>query len=87
MCQSLPVASERRNTNQTTKMKSSIIREFQEMKINIGDSIKQSTRAAICRAVAGDTPAKVEKFYTAWYQVTNDGPGFGTHPNLPVRTK
>ena len=68
-------------------MKKSIIREFEEMGINIGDSISQSNRIAICRAVAGDSPDKIEKFYTAWYQVTNDGPGFGTHPNLPVRTK
>jgi hypothetical protein len=68
-------------------MKSSIIREFQEMGINIGDSIDHRTLVAIRRAVADDTPEQVEKFYAAWYKVTDDGPGFGAHPALPVRVK
>lgn len=68
-------------------MKSAIIREFEEMEIEVGDEIREQDRIRICAAVAGDTPEKVNRFYKAWYAVTNDGPGFGSYPKLPIRTK
>jgi hypothetical protein len=68
-------------------MKTQIIRLLNECSIRIGQPISESIQSSIRREVAGDTPGKIEKFYRAWYQVTNDGPGMGTYPNLPVRLK
>jgi hypothetical protein len=72
---------------ETTTMKTAIIRFFNEWNIKIGQPISNIALSAIRRELAGDSPAKWEKFYAAWYQVTDDGPGNGTYPNLPVRTK
>ncbi len=68
-------------------MKTKIIRALQESGIAIGDEIPAAMLVDIRRSLASDSPEGYEKFYAAWYAVTDDGPGFGTRPNLPRRIK
>ena len=67
-------------------MKTSIIRLLEDFQIKIGDPIAKATMTTIRRELCVDSPEKWEKFYTAWYQVTNDSPG-NDPSNLPIRTK
>lgn len=68
-------------------MKKAIIEELDARNIGIGEEITDYQRADICRSIAGDRPEKINRFYKAWYQVTDDGPGCGAWPNNPRRIK
>ena len=65
-------------------MKTKIKAAFTALGIQIGDEIPRKTRSSIRSELVGETPEKWDKFFLAWYAITNDSPGFG--PDQIVRT-
>ena len=65
-------------------MKTKIKSALDSLDIQIGDEIPRKTRSSIRSELVGETPEKWDKFFLAWYAITNDSPGFG--PDQIVRT-
>ena len=68
-------------------MKKEILKELDAMGIRKGDEISEYDCSIIRRAIAGDTPEKISRFYRAWYAVTDDRAGCGSWPTNSRRTK